>query len=337
MALEITEKFLENLMDEVKKELDGLTKSEVAKLVKSDEDKEAELTAGDSESEGMDSVDAPAPDNNNDGKIGDLDGKPEAPNDVSNAASVEDKPEVEASKEAVANEELSKPMDEQTPGEISPAPSIEALQAEYEELDDDDLHNHYLACKGAILARMGADEESAEDEEMLEAPEAPEAAPAMDAAPPEAAPAPAMEKADLPMSPSPEPKEPLKAPAAVPVPVMKAEMKKSEAAIEIELLKSQLAEAQARSSKQEEAMTKLVDTLQTPMRKSIRGVSELAFIPKSEMTNNAPKLSKDKAIEKLREKARSEDLKKSDRSLINSYCMGNVKYEDIAHLLTDVK
>jgi hypothetical protein len=351
MALEFSEEFLKDLLDEVTNELNGETKKQVAKLAKSEDS--AEQTSGDSASEGAESKDVPAPDMNNDGKIGDLDGKPEAPNDVSNAATVED-----ANAPTDAKADSLDAVDADLSNGDDSSPGIDALKAQYEALNDECLHDHFLACKEAILARMGVDEESAEDDQQLmDAPPAPDAAPAMDAAPAPAAapPAPAPEAPELgkkepsmkkdlgtkgTTTPAPVAGAALKPPAVTPMPpategadvkspVIKA-MNKSEAELEIESLKARLA-------KQEEETLQLIETIAIPMRKSIKGVSEIGYIAKTESAKNLPVMTKEKAISTLREKARSEDLKKSDRSLINGYCLGNVKYEEIAHLLTDVK
>lgn len=327
---EVSPEFLADLMTEVKKELDGLAKSEVAKLSKADDAEKPEITPVDNMSDGKETAEAPAPDLNDDGKIGDLAGKPEAPNDKNNGAEVKDEAPPMA-----ADQEMSKSPEEQTPGEISPSPSIEVLQAEYSELDDEDLHNHFLAAKAAICARMGMDDEP--EEEMEAAPMEPVApAPAPEAAPM----APEMAKSDplgtkgTDTPPTIAPTAPSKAPSVPAAPPV-GDMKKSEG--DYEALKKELDEAKEVISKQEQSMLDLANKLTTPFRKSVKGISELGYVGKTELEDSAPKLSKEAAIEKLREKAKDRSLKKSDRDLINSYSMGNIDYKQIAHLLTEVK
>lgn len=94
------------------------------------------------------------------------------------------------------------------------------------------------------------------------------------------------------------------------------EMKKSEEASELQL--------------QNELLQKALTLLATPLRKGITGISQVAPV-KEEV--DVTKLSKAEVIEKLNEKAFQPDLKKSDRELINGYCLGLVSLEKITHLL----
>jgi hypothetical protein len=128
------------------------------------------------------------------------------------------------------------------------------------------------------------------------APEAPEAP----------APAPEMEKAEEPAKEEKEEdkKEELK------------DMKKSE----------EFNELQA----QNELLHKALTLLATPLRKGITGISQVA---PAKAEKDVTKMSKSEVIETLNEKAFQADLKKSDRELINGYCLGLVSLDKITHLL----
>lgn len=197
-------------------------------------------------------------------------------------------------------------------GTIAPAPTVEELQAEYATLDPEQLKLHFLACKQAIMAAMGGDPA-----------QAPQPAPM---APPGAAPM---------APPGPEASAP---------PAMKGEMSsaksggemskgkplgKSEKDLEIDLLREQLA-------KNEEALMALVDLVAKPLRKSVKGISELAFLSKDggSTESTVPTLTKSEIISVLREKAKSDTtLKKSDRDLITKFTIGSVDASKIEHLL----
>lgn len=177
------------------------------------------------------------------------------------------------------------------------APPME-LHDFYAGLPDEELKEHYMCAKAALFDRMAA----AHGGEVA-APPAPEApmAPAMDA--PEAS----MEKSVL--------------------PVQKSETSNTE----LDDLKKQLAEQDKAVNSLAEVLDKV---LAQPMRKSIKGISELAFIPKSDDKPEV-KFSKKEITEKLTEKSRTATLSKKDRELINEYCYGNVNVEQIVHLLKD--
>lgn len=195
-------------------------------------------------------------------------------------------------------------------GAIEPAPSVDELMAEYSKLDPEQLKMHYLACKGAIMAVMGQG----------------------DGAPEAAAPA-----AAPPVAPVPEASAP---PALKGEMAMKGSrsnpnggMEKSQKSLEIELLKAELKSTKELLASQGQAVDKLVDVLTKPMRKSIKNISEVAFIDKNaEKVSNAKGLSKDEITARLREKART-NLTKSDRDLINGYSLGQVDVSKIDYLL----
>jgi len=201
---------------------------------------------------------------------------------------------------------------------IEPAPTVEQLQAEYMNLDPEALKLHYLACKGAIMAAMGGQGSPAD------APQAPPAAPP--AAPPMAAPeasAPPAMKGEMPST------------EGNGGEIKAGKLGKSESA-EVAALKAELA-AQADSlAKNEQALMQLVEMVAKPLRKSVKGISELAFLSKDgqEATTAALPLTKSEIMSTLREKAKTDTtLKKSDRDLINKFALGQADAKSIAHLL----
>ncbi len=203
--------------------------------------------------------------------------------------------------------------DDQT---IQPAPSVEELQAEYVKLDPETLKMHYLACKGALMASMGAD--------------------AGGSAPPPGAP---------PMAP---PGAPPAGPPPGAAPMAMGEMKttdgnggqisagklgKSEKDLRIEELEAQV-------KGQDAAMTKLAQVLETPIRKSVKNLSDLRFVSRTEDDKAAAvvNLSKKEIQAKLSEKIRGGKLSKSEKESILSFtAAGSVDTSKIAHLLVDAK
>lgn len=215
-------------------------------------------------------------------------------------------------------------------GEIEPAPTVEGLQSEYMKLDPEALKMHYLACKSALMAQMGAGPEAS----AAPAPEASAPAASAPAAPPAAPEASApMAMGELKSS-----GKQLEASAEANGGEISAGSKlgKSETA-QIAELKAQLAKTEALNKSQEEQLLELAMKLTAPLRKSIRNVSELAYVAKegsTEKKSPVEGLSKNEIVAKLRDKARS-DLKKSDRELITAYTMGNVDVSKIEHLLVE--
>jgi|SRR5579859_89053 len=199
-------------------------------------------------------------------------------------------------------------------GEIEPAPTVEALQAEYAKVgatDPEALKMHYLAAKAALVQIMG-DQGGA-------APMAPEAS---------AAPAPA------PMAPP--------APAPGPEAFGKSEMWKAQQN-EVKALKKamadQRAEFEAMLSKANEesnkAVEQLADVLLMPIRKSVKGISDVKFIGKTgdEAGEKAP-LTKAQVKAKLSTLIRSGSLSKSDKDKIAQYDLTH-DISKIEHLLVE--
>ncbi len=230
-------------------------------------------------------------------------------------------------------------------GEFVTDPQV--LQAEYAKLPPEVLKAHYLACKAALWSVVGQDDGSAgaapdaaaapaapaPDAAAAGAPPVPGADPTAGAAVPPPAPAPAPDaSAAVPppaASPSPSPD--------LPPPAQKAEMSinaeanggkitKSEREAQLE---SELAKVQGLTKSLVELTTKLI---QRPQRKAVTALSELGKSEPSTPTVNVESMTKSEIIARLNEKARGE-LKKSDRELINSFCVGSADVKQIAHLL----
>lgn len=196
-------------------------------------------------------------------------------------------------------------------GDIAPAPTVEALQSEYAKLDPEALKMHYLACKAQLMASMGQDQGQGAPPE-ASAPMAPPPA-----APPGAAPMAMgeMKGKQMPGSPG-----------------SGGKLGKSEDQLKIENLEKQLKGQGDEMLKLAAVMTKL----STPIRKSVKGISDLQYIARSE---DAPKASlaasmTEKEIKaKLCEKVREGKLTKSEKDLVGKYTVGSVKFSEIEHLL----
>jgi hypothetical protein len=223
----------------------------------------------------------------------------------------------------------------------------QALQAEYAKLPPEVLKVHYLACKAAMWAVTGGDDGTGA------APDAgtPPAAPAPDAA--AGAPAPGLDAAAVP-PPAPAPDAgasagaPPSPPPAVaspstdqPPPALKSEVGASNAkANGGQITKSQreteLEQQLAKTTQLTQGLAELTRRLiETPRRKAITGLSELTKTePAVGGKVDHTTLSRKEIMVRLSEKACDESLKKSDRELINRFCVGSIDVSGIAHLLT---
>src|SRR6185436_7072793 len=306
----INENVLDQLLVEVTNEISDYLRKDEADLRKAAGDEGP--SPSDEESEGSSGPAAPAE-------------SAAPPMDEASAPTEASAPAPEAAPE-MAPEGSADPMAAQGDQAIEPAPSVEALMAEYQKLDPEALRMHYLAAKQALMAAMGAGQPEPS------APMAPEAS------------APA---APAPMAPE----------ASAPPMAMKGEMSagkdmgdlsdganggemtagsklgKSEKDAEIEDLRAKLA-------KNEEQILELAMRLTAPLRKSVKGISELPFITTeggSVTKTSVEGLSKPEIIAKLREKSRDGSLKKSDREKINAFTLGDttVTVKDLEHLLAE--
>lgn len=198
-------------------------------------------------------------------------------------------------------------------GEIEPAPSVEQLQSEYVQLGQQDpeaLKQHYLACKSALMALMGADQ-------------------GQDAGspPPAASPAPAGPPAS---SPPPTGGAPMAMSERAPRKV--EDLGKAERA-ELDSLRKQLEE-------QDKALLQLVEVVATPIRKSVKGLSDLRFIDRTGEKEEQPArgpLTKKEVQGRLCARIREGKLSKADKELVVRYNAGTVDLSKIEHLIADAK
>lgn len=92
--------------------------------------------------------------------------------------------------------------------------------------------------------------------------------------------------------------------------------------------------------KQEESLNGLVTILTQPMRKSVKAVSDVPYLARTEEPKAPPasaKLTKSEIQAKLRERIASGKLTKSDKELVMKYNVGAVKVDKIEHLLKDAQ
>lgn len=211
---------------------------------------------------------------------------------------------------------------EETPGEIHPAASHEALQAEYAKLSDEELHMHLAAAHAAAAARFGSD---GMDDGQSDA-----AAPAPDMGSAPAAPDMAM-KAEMKQEGSKE--------RAIggQMAAMKSEgeakvgetLKKSESELKLEALEKKFQD-------QSKAFEALLGYVTAPVRKSIKNLSELKFLDRNDGEAAAEvkkTYTKQEIAQTLRDKAKT--LSKSDRDLVTGYYEGRIEFGKIEHLLNE--
>lgn len=116
------------------------------------------------------------------------------------------------------------------------------------------------------------------------------------------------------------------------------QMEKSETNSEVELLKSEIAAANAKTEGLQKSLdavsaflTKLVEKKVAPQGKAI---TSLDVVAKSETTKEEKSFSKDEIDTILSKKAQDSKLEKSDRDKINNYCLnGKTDIDSIRHLL----
>jgi hypothetical protein len=331
---------LEAVLAEVSNELHAMLKSEAASLSKAlpkdDPGEESEGSSGPAAPPEESSAPAPGPE---------ASAPPEAPAPGPEASAPPMEGSAPPAEEAAAAPEGS-PAHEG--GEIEPAPSVEELQAEYSKLPPEDMKMHYLAVKAALMATMGAEQGAP--------PPGPEASAPMAPPPPAPPSAPEMGKAELEKVMSPtvvarmaankaKAKAATPPPPPAPEPAAKKEfphspgsggemehgkMTKNEGS-EIEVLKAQLvAQDQALAG-----LAKAMEVVTTPIRKSAKGPSDLAYIAKTD--EDKPSLSagltKKQVQDRLREKVREGKLSKGDREAVLAYSAGGLDVSKIEHLL----
>lgn len=294
--MKIKDSALKALIAEVEAEIGTLLKSEGEKLAKAaDSLDEKAEEMKDKQEENSPAAEAPSED-------------PSAEDSAEASAPMGDKaPEAEASPEASADEEKEQSPEEQSPEEASKDEmqaqqgeemNPEALKAEYMKLSPDELEMHFMAAKSAMEMLMGQHKD----------------APAQD----KAAPAPAMKAEEKDHKEHKEHKEHKDK--------EHKDLDKSEKITITNPSDERLKELEA----QVEGLVKALDlALGQPMRKAVTSV---AFVPRTEEAK-AP-LNKSEVVEKLKEITK-QPLKKSDRELINRYCLGEVEVDKIQHLLQE--
>lgn len=210
-------------------------------------------------------------------------------------------------------------------GEIEPAPTVEGLQAEYAKLDPEALKMHYLACKSALMAVMGAEQSAPGG--------APPGAEASAAAPPPASPSPPPGAAPMAMGEMSGKQVQLGDKKGNGGAIEAGKMSKSEEAKDAEIVA--LRKAQAVQEEAVAGLAKVVEKMLQPVRKSVKGVSDLKFVPRTEEAKPAPaaNLTKKEVVAKLRDKVREGKLSKADKELVSSYTVGNIDVSKIEHLL----
>lgn len=219
------------------------------------------------------------------------------------------------------------PADGSAPADPGADPSNDpqALQDEYSKLgaaDPEALKNHYLACKAALFALMGAGADASAAAPA--APGAPPAGPAASPSPPVASPSP-----DAPPAMKSE-----KSAGGMPTTTEAANggqgMMKSDKE-EIKGLTEKLA-------KQEEAMagllTVVTSMVETPVRKAITSIAHMSKTEEEKPSKEADFTKLPKAeVKALLRKAAEKPLRKSDRDLITSFDLGHVGVDKIVHLI----
>jgi hypothetical protein len=212
---------------------------------------------------------------------------------------------------------------------------VESLKAEYSQLPPEELEMHLVACKAAYAEQQAAAGGVSPD---AGAPPAPGASPS-----PSPSPSPAPPPAAA--SPSPSPSAPPGPPAdQSPPPAMKGEMSAGKQ-LEVAdaknrnggLAKSEdVLQLEAKIEEQDKMINGLAKAIelvfQKPQRKAVTSVS---FLAKGEQNSNTEiTLTRPEILAKLNAKVLDPSLKKSDRQLINSFCVGSVvDVQQIAHLL----
>ncbi len=187
-----------------------------------------------------------------------------------------------------------------------------ALEAEYSKLPPEDLKAHYMACKSALFALMGG---AGPDAGAAPGPEAPPAAPPAPPATPDQDPsAPPALKAEL--------KSDVKANGENP-------LHKSQKDAKIESLEAEL----VKSNQGMEALAQIVKGFMKPVRKAVTSVAHLAKTAEETVTEGVSSLSREDVKAKLRRAVENPKLSKSDRDLVYGFDVGQVKVEQIAHLL----
>jgi len=317
--LEISDEQLKQILAEVETELETMLKTEkpLAKAFGENDEDDAGKMAAKPEDTGP-SADAPMT-----STPGGAGGIPGAPLDPQAEAAPEAAPEME-----MPGHEGMAPEQEGMDPAMDQAPDFDSLKGEYSALSPEELKMHFMAAKEALFALMGGHGEA----DPMGAPEVPAMAPpAQDMAmkmeleavgPNKKASAPSKMRLE---EVAPEGK--FGAPKPNRLEEVYVEAKKSEKdSHELEELRKSVKD-------QDLALNQLVDAVkmvfERPERKAVTSINA---VTKPGDAPEAKFLSKSEAMSKLSEVAKT-NLKKSDRELINAYCVGKISIDKIDHLL----
>lgn len=116
-----------------------------------------------------------------------------------------------------------------------------------------------------------------------------------------------------------------------------AKMNKSEAAVELELLKSEVEAQKTKNEELKKSLDAMVESLTRFVKKSApqgKAITEIAAIAKSEEGEKEEvTLSKSEITERLDKKARDASTTRADREAINAYYLDDASLKSISHLL----
>ncbi len=319
--IEIPDEQLKQIVAEVEKELETMFKSE--QLMKAEEKKEEKKEEAPAPKEEDKSAPAAAP---------------EAPAPAPAAA-------IEAAPEMAPEAEMAPPAPEMAP-HIEPdgdeagmggVPELEALKLEYASLPPEELRMHVEAAMQALLGCLGGHGEA----DPVMPPEVPNLPAPVPAGVPGMQPAMKMEleaiapnKKAGPGEDHLVPSQPSKKFGAgedhLEAVYVKAKKSEDDLALKIK----EVEELKKSQEKTEASLSQLTSAFKMYLEKPERkAVTSIAAIDKPGTQVEAPKLSKSEVMDKLKVITQEADLKKSDREMINAYCVGSIGVDKIAHLL----
>ncbi len=307
MSKVINDDELNKLLGEVQVEIDAILKSEKDNLAKAHPGEATE-----SEVEPDESATAPAADDSASSAAtsappADASASPDA--STAPVADASGTPPADASGDPAADG--SAPADGSDGGDPAADASTnpEELVPHYAKLPLEALKAHYLAAKMALAAMMGSAGATSDPSAAAPAPDASVAAPPA----PDASAAPALkgELKDVPSNGG-DPLNPTKGTSVA----------KSE---DVLALETELAETKLAMATLVKSVTKIVEA---PVRKAVTAMADV----EAPTAVDVSKLTKAEIDKKIR-RASETNLSKSDRDLITSFALGNVKVDGIAHLL----
>lgn len=296
MSKQITDQELTALLAEVETSIDGLLKSEKEKLAKAHPGEETST-----ETEPDESASAPA------GDDASASASPPAPDAGAPAdeASGDGAPPTDDASASPMGDDGAPAGDPSAEGDPAADASTnpEELVPHYAKLPIEALKAHYLAAKMALAAMMGSAGGAPAGDASAAAPPAPDAS------------APPALKGEM--------KDNVEGNGENPLHASTAKSEKD----------SQIAELQKRLTDQEQSLAGLLTAVRTmveaPVRKSVTSAADIEVAPTGEDVTRLDR----KEIDRRLRRAAEGNLRKSDRDLINSFALGSVKVDAIAHLL----